>query len=47
MVLAGDGAVLRSTLDAAQTAAYAGAASQLADRARSLVRDLDPQVRRV
>lgn len=44
IVLAGDGAVLRSSLDGAQTAAYAGAATQLADRARSLVRDLDPQV---
>ncbi|KAL8440255.1 hypothetical protein Efla_004951 [Eimeria flavescens] len=43
IVLAGDGAVLRSTFDASQTAAYAGAASQLAERARSLVRDLDPQ----
>ncbi|XP_026190561.1 dynein light chain roadblock-type 2 [Cyclospora cayetanensis] len=43
IVLGADGAVLRSTLDAQQTAAYAGAASQLSERARSLVRDLDPQ----
>ncbi|KAL8425681.1 hypothetical protein ACSSS7_008345 [Eimeria intestinalis] len=43
VVLGGDGAILRSSFDAAQTAAYAGAASQLTERARSLIRDLDPQ----
>ncbi|KAL8275475.1 hypothetical protein Esti_000607 [Eimeria stiedai] len=43
IVLGGDGAVLRSSFDSAQTAAYAGAASQLTQRARSLIRDLDPQ----
>ncbi|CDJ45065.1 dynein light chain roadblock-type 2, putative [Eimeria necatrix] len=43
IVLAADGCILRSTLGQQQTAAYAAAAAQLADRARSLVRDLDPQ----
>ncbi|KAL8452535.1 hypothetical protein Emag_002324 [Eimeria magna] len=43
IVLGGDGAILRSSFDAAQTTAYAGAASQLTERARSLIRDLDPQ----
>ncbi|CDI76261.1 dynein light chain roadblock-type 2, putative [Eimeria acervulina] len=43
VVLGPEGSVLRSTFDQQQTAAYAAAAAQLAERARSLVRDLDPQ----
>mmetsp|Transcript_43392 Transcript_43392/g.70393 ORF Transcript_43392/g.70393 Transcript_43392/m.70393 type:complete len:98 (+) Transcript_43392:74-367(+) len=38
-----DGVAIRSTLDASITAQYAGLMTQLATKARSAVRDLDPQ----
>mmetsp|Transcript_39868 Transcript_39868/g.109736 ORF Transcript_39868/g.109736 Transcript_39868/m.109736 type:complete len:102 (+) Transcript_39868:81-386(+) len=37
-----DGAAIRSTLDTKGTVQYSGLISQLASKARSVVRDLDP-----
>jgi len=43
MVLNKDGIPIKSTLDQATTNQYAAAHSQLAAKARSVVRDIDPQ----
>ncbi|KAK2723094.1 hypothetical protein QYM36_003328 [Artemia franciscana] len=42
VVLNNDGVAIKSTLDAATTTQYAGLITQLADRARSMTREMDP-----
>ncbi|XP_050429229.1 dynein light chain roadblock-type 2-like [Adelges cooleyi] len=42
IVVNGDGIPIKSTLDNTTSVQYAGLIQQLADKARSVVRDLDP-----
>lgn len=42
IVVNGEGIPIKSTLDNTTTVQYAGLISQLSDKARSVVRDLDP-----
>ncbi|KFH07760.1 putative dynein light chain roadblock-type 2 [Toxoplasma gondii MAS] len=45
VIVNSDGVPIRSTLDSQTTAQYSALISQLAAKARSVVRDLDPQTR--